>query len=144
MEERHIKLVQESFEKVTPNGEQYLADVFYSILFKLDPSLRPLFPSDMSKQRMKLITVLTMAVRGLEDMDDILPTIRRIGVQHLDYNVKEEYYTTLGKALIMSIRWILGDEFTPEIQEAWAHVYNMLASTMIEAGREAQRISSQS
>ena len=42
-------LVQSSFEKVLPISEQAAA-LFYSRLFEVDPSLRPLFKTDIEVQ----------------------------------------------------------------------------------------------
>jgi truncated hemoglobin YjbI len=41
--------------------------LFYQKLFELDPSLRPMFPGDMSEQRKKLMQMITAGVKALVD-----------------------------------------------------------------------------
>lgn len=59
-------LVQTSFAQVAPIAETAAA-LFYNRLFELDPSLRPMFTGDIAEQGRKLMQMLTVAVRGLDD-----------------------------------------------------------------------------
>ncbi|MFO7540315.1 MAG: hemin receptor, partial [Chloroflexota bacterium] len=61
MNQNQIQLVQESFEQVKPIAN-VAADLFYGRLFEIDPSLRPLFKSDLSEQKHSLMTTLAFAV----------------------------------------------------------------------------------
>ena len=51
-----IKLVQQSFAKVAPISEQ-AAVLFYDRLFEIAPSVRAMFPNDMTEQRRKLFPI---------------------------------------------------------------------------------------
>ncbi|MGE5073573.1 MAG: hypothetical protein ACM3MF_09105, partial [Anaerolineae bacterium] len=65
MDNHQKYLVQSSFAKVAPIADTAAA-LFYGRLFELDPSLRPMFPSDLKEQGAKLMHMLTLAVRGLD------------------------------------------------------------------------------
>lgn len=69
------ELVQGTFEKVKPIAET-AATVFYKKLFELDPSLESLFKGDMKEQGRKLMTMIGMAVKGLDDLPALVPTCR--------------------------------------------------------------------
>ena len=128
-------LVQESFGAVAPIADDAAA-LFYRRLFELDPSLRQMFPGDMSEQRKKLMQMITAAVKGLDRLDHLVPVVQDLGRRHGRYGVSDEHYDTVGAALIWTLEKGLGAAFTPETRAAWASVYTLLATTMQEAARE--------
>ena len=110
MTEQQIGLVQSSFEQVAPMAE-IAAELFYSKLFDLDPSLRHLFRGDQKEQGRKLMSMLAVAVRGLAKLDAILPAVHALGRRHVKYGVTDEHYTTVGTALLWTLEQGLGPAF---------------------------------
>ena len=131
---RQIELVQTSFESVVPIAG-VAADLFYDRLFELDSTLRPMFSSDLVEQKKKLMQMLTVAVRGLTRLDEIVPAVRALGARHVNYGVQDEHYTTVGAALLWTLGQGLGEAFTPDVEAAWTAVYTVLAETAIEGAR---------
>lgn len=129
MTDRQKQLVQDSFQKVAPIADRAAA-LFYARLFELDPSLRGLFKSNLNEQGKKLMQTLGVAVRGLNDIEDLLPVIEKLALRHVAYGVRPQDYETVGAALLWTLERGLGESFTPEVAEAWAEVYGMLASVM--------------
>jgi nitric oxide dioxygenase len=129
-------LVQTSFATIAPIAGD-AAVLFYQRLFELDPSLRSMFPSDMTGQRQKLMHMLTAAVKGLDHLDHLVPVLEDLGRRHATYGVVEAHYETVGAALLWTLEMGLGAAFTPEVKAAWTTVYGLLASTMQSAAREA-------
>lgn len=127
-------LVQTSFAKVAPIADEAAA-LFYQRLFDMDPSLRPLFKGDMTEQGRKLMAMLAMAVNGLNRLDDLVPAVRQLGVRHAGYGVTDDHYDTVAGALLWTLEQGLGDEFTPEVKDAWVVAYTVLATTMKEASK---------
>ncbi|NJB83185.1 globin family protein [Wenyingzhuangia aestuarii] len=131
-----IELVQVSFEAVKPIAAT-AADIFYSKLFELDPKLKPLFPAadkdKMKDQGNKLMTMLSSAVAGLSNIEALIPVLQDLGKRHVAYRVEKSHYDTVGAALIGTLAVGLGDDFTPEVEQAWTDVYNLMASVMIDA-----------
>ncbi len=111
MTNEQVQLVKESFEKVRPISET-AADLFYTRLFELDPTLRTMFKGDMKEQGRKLMSSLALVVSGLDNIDSILPAIKRLGAKHVSYGVKSEQYDTVGEALLWTLGQGLGDAFT--------------------------------
>ena len=122
-------LVQTSWEKVVPIADT-AAGLFYGRLFELDPSLRPMFTSDIKEQGKKLMTMITMAVRGLDNLGALVPAVQALGKRHGGYGVKDEHYNTVATALLWTLEKGLGPDFTPATKEAWVVVYTILADTM--------------
>lgn len=133
MDAQQIELVRTSYAKVVPIAGT-AATLFFSRLFKLDPELEPLFKSDLTEQGVKLIKMIGMAVKGLDSLDSLSLMVGAIGVRHVGYGVKDSDYDTVGDALIWTLEQGLGDEFTPELKDAWVQAYAILAGAMQTAG----------
>lgn len=126
-------LVQESWEKVKPISET-AAELFYGKLFELDPDLKPMFAnSDMKEQGKKLMLMIGAAVKGLDTLGELVPTVQNLGKRHVGYGVKAEHYDTVGAALLDTLEKGLADDFTPDTKEAWTITYTTLATVMKEA-----------
>lgn len=130
-----VSLVQESFKKVEPIASQ-AADLFYNRLFELAPDVRPMFPDDLSSQKEKLMGMIGTAVNNLHQVEAIIPAVQDLGRKHAGYGVTADHYKPVGEALIWTLEKGLGDEFTPEVKEAWVTTYSTLESVMTEAAAE--------
>ena len=108
MNTQQIELVQRTFTLAAPMADE-IANHFYQRLFELDPALRPLFHGDIQQQGSKLMTMLAVAVRGLDRPETILEPVRRLGERHSGYGVQPHHYATVGQALL----WTLGQLFGP-------------------------------
>ena len=138
MNPEQIALVQSSFEDVRPIAE-VAAGQFYSRLFDTDPELKPLFKGDVAQQGRMLISVLSAAVKGLSDLDALVPVLRNLGARHHTYGVQEAHYVTVGSTLLWTLSQGLGDKFTPEVRAAWTDAYGLIADVMQFGALELQR-----
>ena len=129
-------LVQTTFGKVVPIADAAAA-MFYSRLFQLDPSLRPLFKGDLVEQGRKLMQMIGVAVNGLDRLDQILPAVQQLGVRHAGYGVRDQHYDTVAVALLWTLEQGLGSDFTPEVKDAWTAAYSVLAGAMKHAAATA-------
>ncbi len=129
-------LVKTSWAKVMPISEK-AAELFYGKLFELDPELKSLFKGDMQEQGRKLMAMINTAVNGLDKLEAIVPAVQELGKRHVGYGVEDKDYDTVGAALLWTLETGLGDDFTPEVKEAWATVYGVLADTMKAAAKDA-------
>jgi len=125
-------LVIETWEKVKPLAG-VATDLFYTKLFELDPSLQPMFKGNMKQQKTKLFAALCFVVDNLNDVPTIVSVLEDLGRKHVGYGVKEEHYTTVGNALIGTLRAALGFHFTKDVEDAWTCAYSLVSSTMINA-----------
>ena len=131
-------LVQTTFAKVVPIADQAAA-LFYGRLFEMDPSLRPLFKSDLAEQGKKLMTMIGVAVKGLDTLDELVPAVKNLGRRHAGYGVTDAHYDTVGGALLWTLEKGLGSDWTPDVAAAWTAAYGKLSNYMIsEAYGSAQ------
>ena len=124
-----IVLVQQSFDQLLLNAE-HVAERFYARLFVLDPSLRPLFRTDMHTQGHKLLTMINVAVNGLWFPEALRPVLAQLGRRHAQYGVQAMHYETVREAFIWTLAQELGDEFTTDIAAAWSAAYALMAEMM--------------
>lgn len=134
---RQIELVQQTFDQVKPIADA-AAGLFYDRLFVIAPQARALFPDDLTDQRKKLMQALAFAVGSLRAPERVLPALREMGARHVAYGARDEHYPVVGEALLWTLERGLGDAFTPEVRDAWAATYGLVAATMQEGARAAQ------
>ena len=136
MDQRQVDLVRASFAQL-PQDAEAVGMLFYSLLFKIDPELRPLFRGDMQRQSELLVTMIATAVENLDRLDLVLSAVRDLGRRHAGYGVKEVDYDTVETALLLTLAQALGGEFTPEVRQAWIACYRTLAEVMKTAATRA-------
>ncbi|MEM8607289.1 MAG: globin family protein [Myxococcota bacterium] len=134
--DQEIAYVQDTWKAVVPISDT-AAELFYGRLFELDPSLKPLFSSDMTEQGKKLMQMIGTAVAHLTKLGDVVPAVQALGRRHVGYGVVDAHYDTVGEALLWTLGKGLGDAFTDDVEAAWTKVYVTLATVMKEAAAEA-------
>ena len=132
MTPEQVTPVQQTFAEVVPVAAE-AAEAFYGRLFEVAPAVQPLFPSDMTQQRRKLMASLAIVVHGLSDLPSILPTASALAQRHIGYGAKPEHYPLVGEALLWTLARALGPRWTPEVASAWTAAYTTLSDVMIEA-----------
>jgi nitric oxide dioxygenase len=136
-----LSLLRESYAKIAAEGDRAAA-LFYRRLFALNPALRGLFHGDMREQGRKLMSTLGLISTAAERLDELVPTIRQLGVRHAAYRVKEAHYETVGMALLGMISEMLGATYTEETGAIWGRVYTFISTEMIDAARQASELES--
>jgi hemoglobin-like flavoprotein len=136
MTPEQVFLVQRSWRQVLPISDT-AAEMFYSKLFSMDASLKPLFKGDMKVQGRKLMAMIGTAVNSLSKLDALVPAVQDLGRRHVKYGVKDAHYATVAGALLWTLEQGLGEGFTPDVKSARVAVYGVLASTMKDAAEKA-------
>jgi hemoglobin-like flavoprotein len=78
---KQLELVQTSWAKVEPIADT-AADIFYGQMFSTHPEYRKLFPEDMAKQKKALMKMLSMAVKEITNLDELVPKVQDLGRRH--------------------------------------------------------------
>jgi hemoglobin-like flavoprotein len=133
MTPNQVDLIRASWASVEPI-QDVAATLFYDRLFVLDPTLRRLFRNaDMAQQKKILMQTLTVVVKSLDRLDQLVPAIEALGRRHAGYGIRAEHYETVGAALLWTLGQGLGEGFTTDVERAWTQAYSTLASVMIAA-----------
>jgi hemoglobin-like flavoprotein len=86
-----IDALETSFDLLAPRGEE-LVETFYDRLFTRAPGVRPLFGTDLRRQRAMLLHALVMVRKSLRDLEAILPALHELGARHVAYGARPEHY----------------------------------------------------
>jgi len=124
-----IARIRRDFSTVAADADRFTAD-FYARLFELGPTLRPLFPDDLSSQREKLKHTLTMLIAALDCPDTLRPALATLGDRHRSYGVVNADFIVVGQALIDTLGVHLGEQFGPAERSAWTALYSRITAIM--------------
>lgn len=129
LRESEKQLVRESWASLLPTADR-AAELFFQHLFELQPTLRPLFKTDLKEQGRRLIDMLDVCVNSLDCLDQILPAIQALGRRHGNYGVRVEHYVLVRETWLWMLEQVLADRFTHETRVAWSKVYQFLTDVM--------------
>jgi len=133
------EMVRSTWAMVTPISED-AARLFYTRLFELDPSTKPLFAqTNMAEQGKKLMQMIQVVVANLDNLERVRTAVEHLGRRHVEYGIKEEHYDSVGTALLWTLEQGLGEQFTAEAKEAWSETYGLLATIMKDAAYRPDR-----
>jgi hemoglobin-like flavoprotein len=131
-------VLKESFNLVAPHKEAF-ARHFYSQLFEHYPQTRQLFPpteEGMRRQESSLIATLAVVVAGVERGENLTQVIRKLGERHHRYGAQAAHYPLVGQLLLQTFQDLLGDNFTPQMKEAWSKAYEIISAEMLKGANQ--------
>jgi hemoglobin-like flavoprotein len=133
-----IDALETSFDLVAPRGDE-LMEIFYSNLFAVAPSVKPLFAgSDMARQRAMLLSALALLRRSLRNLEPAVPVLKSLGARHVAYGARPEHYPVVGNVLIGAMAHVAGPDWEPRFAKAWNEAFGIVAGAMLEGAREAE------
>jgi hemoglobin-like flavoprotein len=95
-----------------------------------------MFKTDIREQSKKLMQMLATVVSSLDKPDVLVPAVKRLGERHVDYQVKDSHYGSVGEALLWTLGTGLGEAFTEDVKASWIAAYTLLSNTMKAAAQE--------
>jgi hemoglobin-like flavoprotein len=136
MTDRQRDQVQNTWEYVLPLAD-IAVELFYAELFRRDPSLRDFIGDKLSAQKRILVPGFAILVRGLDDLDTFPTALRQLGRRHPGHGIHYAAPDSARGALLHTLREILGPLFTPEAEQAWTAVYDLIATAAADHPRVA-------
>jgi nitric oxide dioxygenase len=129
MTPEQIALVAKSVEDMRANADAIVTK-FYARLFEVAPDARNLFTIDMATQRAKFFKELDTITHAIPDLDAFVERATALGLEHVDFGVQPRHYRAFGEVLIGVLADTYGDEFTPELADAWRLAYRLVSDSM--------------
>src|SRR5690606_5710012 len=124
-----IAIIKSTVPVLETHG-QAVTKRFYQRLFEAHPELLNIFNhanQRQGRQQAALANSVYAAAANIENLSAILPVVRQIGHKHRSLGVKPEHYPIVGENLLAAMKDVLGDAATPEILDAWAEAYGVIA-----------------
>ncbi|PJK16322.1 NO-inducible flavohemoprotein [Chryseomicrobium excrementi] len=107
---------------------------FYRSLFEAHPELLNVFNhanQAKGRQQTALANTVYAAAVHIDNLEAILPSVMQIAQKHVSLGIVPEQYPIVGEFLLKAIKTVLGDAATPEIINAWAEAYGVIADVFI-------------
>ena len=135
MQDRDHALIQQSFADARAVREFDKSPIFYANFFKHAPDKRSMFREDISGQGMKFISTLQTIVHALDSPAKLDEVLGELAAGHAALGVKQADFDPMGEALIDTLRDVLGDRFTAEMESAWRNGFQLISERMTEIGK---------
>lgn len=116
-----------------------ITEYFYKRMFSHHPELQHIFNMSnqhSGRQPFALFASVAAYAKHVDQPELLLDMVERIAHKHTSMNVLGEHYAVVGHHLIETLRELVPDQFTPEVEDAWKAAYAQLADIFIQ--REAK------
>lgn len=107
---------------------------FYRSMFVAHPELLNVFNhanQAKGRQQTALANTVYAAAVHIDNLEAILPSVVQIAHKHVSLGIVPEQYPIVGEFLLKAIKTVLGDAATPDIIQAWAEAYGVIADVFI-------------
>lgn len=138
LDQKTIEIIKSTVPALKAHGLD-ITTKFYKNMFEQNPEVKSLFNMDKQEsgeQPKALAMSILAAAQNIDNLEAIMPVVKKIGAVHCNANVKAEHYPIVGKHLLSTIKEVLGDAATDEVLEAWGKTYEVLAKVFIDTEKE--------
>ena len=130
MTPERIARLKSSFADVSAEPRA-LAARFSHELFTAAPTLRPLFPADLTSLQGHFEAALALVIRNLEDVSVLRESLRDLGAQHVHWGAKPRDYFIVRGALLRAIR-SASASWSEELESDWRRAITAIAVPMLQ------------
>lgn len=134
LSQKTIEIVKSTVPALKEHGVE-ITTTFYNNMFKNHPEVKAMFNMDKQKsgeQPKALAMTVLAAAQNIDNLEVLLPAVKKIGQVHVNTNVKPEHYPIVGENLLIAIKEVLGDAATDEVLNAWKEAYQVIAKVFID------------
>jgi len=128
-----IQLVKSTVPLLEASGPA-ITDYFYNRLFTHNPETKNIFNMSnqaSGKQSFALFSAIAAYAKNLDNVEQLLTMVERIAQKHTSLNIQPAHYDLVGHHLIETLRELVPEQFTKEIEDAWTAAYQALAAIFI-------------
>jgi len=110
--------------------EDKFSMLFYDKVFHKAPFVKKLFLSNIREQGRLLTHMLGSIIYSLSRPEYLILGLKSLGLNHIRYGVKNEYYPVVKDAMLETIPEILGENYNDRIGEAWSQALDFVIEAM--------------
>ena len=142
LSDKTIEIVKSTVPLLAQAGT-VVTDHFYKRLFSHNPELKNIFNmanQDTGRQQFALFNALAAYAQNIDNLAVLKEALTRINHKHTSLNILPEHYPIVGAHLIGTLKELLPEQFTPDVEYAWREAYGVLADICIteEANKQAE------
>lgn len=138
LSQKTIDIVKSTVPVLKEHGME-ITTTFYKTMFKNNPEVKSMFnmnKQESGEQPKALAMTILAAAQNIDNLDVLLPAVKKIGQIHVNTNVKPEHYPIVGKNLLLAIKEVLGDAATDEVLQAWSEAYEVISQVFIDVEKD--------
>lgn len=138
LDNKTIEIVKSTVPALKEHGIE-ITKTFYKNMFEKNPEVKPFFNMDRQasgEQPKALAMTVLAAAQNIDNLEVLLPAVKKIGEKHCNAQIKEEHYPIVGANLLNAIKEVLGEAATDEVIEAWGKAYEVIAKIFIDIEKE--------
>ncbi|MEO1654640.1 MAG: globin domain-containing protein [Bacteroidota bacterium] len=138
---KQVLMIEKSWGKILAYAEQ-IGDIFYEELFQRAPELQSLFQDSHQERSRKLMYAIMLMATKLKKLENIEEDIKGLSSRHVGYGVQAEHFYDFGKAFLLGLEKVMGEEWNPDYEDAWYALYRIISRAMaqeIEKKRKSQK-----
>ena len=134
----HIAIVKSTIPLLEAGGSD-ITEHFYQRLFLHNPELKNIFNMSnqaSGRQKTALFEAILAYAKNIDNISVLKHAVERIAQKHTSFHIQPAHYQVVGFHLIETLRELLPQQFTKEVEKAWTVAYGVLAEVFIN--REEQ------
>lgn len=133
LSEKTIEIVKSTAPLLAEAGT-VVTDHFYKRMFSHNPELKHIFNMTnqaTGRQQFALFNALAAYAQNIDNLAVLKEALARINHKHTSLNILPEHYPIVGAHLIGTLKELIPDQFTADVEYAWREAYNLLADICI-------------
>ncbi|WP_111978006.1 NO-inducible flavohemoprotein [Algibacillus agarilyticus] len=134
----HIAVVKSTIPLLEVGGDA-ITEHFYQRLFTHNPELKNIFNmsnQQTGRQKTALFGAILAYAKNIDNLAVLKHAVERIVQKHTSFHVEPAHYDVVGLHLIETLRELLPEQFTEEVETAWTAAYGVLANVFINREEE--------
>lgn len=146
--ERRKKVIKSTWRAVQFGLDVKATKMFYDRLFTEFPCVRSMFPDDMKAQYQKLYAAISLTVKALDNVEELIPVLKDLGIRHSKYGVVPAHYEAVSECFLWTLNAYILDQmphnmgmmWALDVADAWEWALTFIGTTMSDAAEEAVRL----
>ncbi len=133
-----IKIVKSTVPLLAEGGTA-VTQYFYQRMFSHNPELNDTFNlsnQHTGRQIEALFQAIAAYAQNIDNLSALKHMVERIAHKHTSFHIKPDDYKIVGHHLIETLRELLPEQFTPDVERAWTNAYGVLANIFINREEE--------
>ena len=133
LSEKTISIVKSTAPLLAQAGT-VVTEHFYNRMFSHNPELQDIFNmanQRSGRQQFALFNALAAYAQHIDNLGVLKEALARINHKHTSMHIQPEHYPIVGGHLIGTLKELLPEQFTAEVEYAWREAYALLADICI-------------
>ncbi|GFO30113.1 neuroglobin-1 [Plakobranchus ocellatus] len=84
----------------------------------------------LKSHALRVMGTVDKCINRFHDPAKVKEMLHELGARHVMYNAKVDYMDLIGPQFIWAIEPVLGDNWTPDVEQAWSDLFKFISYIM--------------